>query len=114
MSEDRGSAWADRVADTGSMDTIHSHTGLSAASTRHYRVSAINDVGTGLPSDVVGTTTAAADMLVGNTGQIQESTEAIGDQDRTHSQGFRDGVQSRGVQPVVGGGVRGGCGPGGG
>ena len=91
VSEDGGSAWADRVADTNSTGTIHSHTGLSAGSTRHYRVSAINAVGTGLPSDVVGATTAAADMLVGNTGQIQESTEAIGDQDRTHSQGFETG-----------------------
>ena len=94
VSADGGSAWADLVADTGSMDTIHSHTGLSAGSTRHYRVSAINDAGTGLPSGVAyTTTTAAADLLVSNTGQTGDPgvIEAIGDQDGTHSQGFETG-----------------------
>ena len=91
VSEDGGSNWTDLVADTNSTGTSYSHTGLSAGATRHYRVSAINSAGTGLPSDVVGATTAAADLLVGNTGQIQESTEGIGDQDRTHSQGFETG-----------------------
>ena len=93
VSADGGSAWTDRVADTGSVDTTHSHTGLSAGATRHYRVSAINAVGTGLPSGVAYTTTAAPDLLVGNTGQTGDPdvTEAIGDQDRTHSQGFETG-----------------------
>ena len=39
-------SWSDLVADTGSTDTEYSHTGLSVGQTRHYRVSAINAVGT--------------------------------------------------------------------
>ena len=52
-----GTAWTDRVADTGSTDTSYSHTGLAAGDTRHYRVSAINDAGTSEPSDAVSTNT---------------------------------------------------------
>ena len=43
--------WTDLVADTSSTTTTYSHTGLSAGSTRHYRVSAINVNGTGPASD---------------------------------------------------------------
>ena len=42
-----GSSWSDLVSDTGSTRTSYSHTGLSAGTTRHYRVSAINSAGTG-------------------------------------------------------------------
>ena len=52
-----GSTWSDLVADTGSTATNYSHTGLTAGTTRHYRVSAINSDGTGPASNVaVGTT----------------------------------------------------------
>ena len=56
VSED-GSAWSDLVADTGSSATSYTHGGLSGGSTRYYRVSAINSVGTGLPSSVANATT---------------------------------------------------------
>ena len=46
-----GSNWSDLVSDTGSTSTSYSHTGLTAGSTRHYRVSAINSVGTGPASN---------------------------------------------------------------
>ena len=49
-----GSSWSDLVADTASTDTAYAHTGLAPATTRHYRVSAINAVGT---SDASDTTT---------------------------------------------------------
>ena len=100
VSEDGGSAWADRVADTESADRTHPHTGLSAGSTRHYRVSAINPVGTGVPSGVVYTTTVLSDALVSNTGQSGDPdvTEAIGDQDGTHSQGFETGSNPGGYR----------------
>ena len=46
-----GSSWSDLVADTGSPDTAYAHMGLTPATTRHYRVSAINAVGTSDASD---------------------------------------------------------------
>ena len=49
--------WDDLVADTASTDTAYSHTGLSAGDTRHYRVSAINAVGTSDASDSKDATT---------------------------------------------------------
>ena len=59
VSDDRGGAWTDLEADTESTTTTYAHTGLSPASTRHYRVSAINRVGAGDPSDVADATTDA-------------------------------------------------------
>ncbi len=58
MSED-GATWDDLVEDTESTDTKYAHTGLAPATTRHYRVSAINRVGAGDPSDVADATTDA-------------------------------------------------------
>ena len=59
VSEDAGSNWTDLVANTGSTDTEHSHTGLDPASTRHYRVSAINEIGRSDASNVASATTDA-------------------------------------------------------
>ena len=49
-SDDAGTSWSVLVADTQSTDTIYSDTTLSGGETRHYRVSAINSVGTGAAS----------------------------------------------------------------
>ena len=57
VSSDGGSSWNDREANTGSTTTTYSHTGLSAGTTRHYRVSAINANGTGTASNVDNATT---------------------------------------------------------
>ena len=54
-----GSSWSDLVADTASTDTAYAHVGLDPATTRHYRVSAINTQGTGTPSNVDSATTDA-------------------------------------------------------
>ncbi len=59
VSENEGSTWADLVANTGSTETEYSHTGLNPATTRHYRVSAINAIGTGEASNVANATTDA-------------------------------------------------------
>ena len=52
-----GSSWTDLVANTNSTSTSYSHTGLTAGSTKHYRVSAINSVGTGTASNTANATT---------------------------------------------------------
>ena len=52
-----GNSWSDRVANTGSTNRTHSHTGLSVGDTRHYRVAAINSTGTGPYSNVARATT---------------------------------------------------------
>ena len=57
---DAGSSWSDHVADTGSTDTTYEHTGLSAGTTRHYRVSAINSEGAGAASNEDSATTVSA------------------------------------------------------
>ena len=67
-----GSTWSDLVANTNSTSTSYSHTSLTAGSTRHYRVSAINSVGTGTASNVDNATTSLAtqgspDLVVDNT-----------------------------------------------
>ena len=56
-SSDGGSSWSDLVADTGNANTTYQHTGLTASSTRHYRVSAINANGAGTASNVDSATT---------------------------------------------------------
>ena len=53
------SGWTDQVANTNSTATTYAHTGLAAGDTRHYRVSAINANGTGVPSNVANATTGA-------------------------------------------------------
>ena len=59
-----GSAWSHLDADTGSTTTSYSHTGLTAGTTRHYRVSAITSAGTGPESNVASATTTLGDSLV--------------------------------------------------
>ena len=56
-----GSDWSDLVTDTDSTSTSYTHTGLTAGSTRHYRVSSINSAGTGQASDTDSATTDARD-----------------------------------------------------
>ena len=55
-----GSNWTNLVADAGSTSISYTHTGLTAGSTRHYRVSAINSAGTGPVSNTATGATAAA------------------------------------------------------
>ena len=52
-----GSSWSDLAADTRSATTSYSDTSLTAGTTRHYRVSAINSAGTGPASGSDSATT---------------------------------------------------------
>ena len=60
ISEDAGSSWSDLLDDTGMTATTYAHTDLPPETTRHYRVRAINAVGTGPPSLIASATTDAA------------------------------------------------------
>ncbi len=57
VSTDGGATWSNRVSNTRSTATRYRHTGLTAGSTRHYRISAINSYDTGAPSGVARATT---------------------------------------------------------
>ena len=59
-SSDSGSNWSELVANTGNANTTYAHSALAGGTTRHYRVSAINATGTGLPSNVDDATTGAS------------------------------------------------------
>ena len=59
VSDNGGGTWNTLVANTRSTRTAYSHTGLAPASTRHYRVSAINRIGNGSASGVASATTDA-------------------------------------------------------
>ena len=64
VSTNAGNNWTDLVADTNSTNTRYSHTGLGPDDTRHYRVSAINPVGTSPVSNVAQATTLAVQLTV--------------------------------------------------
>ena len=61
VSED-GSGWSVLETDTGFTRTSYTHRGLTAGSTRYYRVSAINSAGTGPPSNTANATTDSVDV----------------------------------------------------
>ena len=57
VSTDGGASWTVLVANTGSTDTTYAHSGLTAGSTRHYRVSAINTIGASAASNTANANT---------------------------------------------------------
>ena len=60
VSADGGTNWTALINLLGAASTTtHSHTGLTAGNTRHYRVRAVNSVGNGAWSSVESATTAA-------------------------------------------------------
>lgn len=65
-----GGGWSTIIADTGSTDTEYSDEGLDAGTEYNYRVSAINSVGTGDPSDAASATTEAAPASGGFPGPL--------------------------------------------
>ncbi|MDE2804222.1 MAG: fibronectin type III domain-containing protein [Gemmatimonadota bacterium] len=59
VSEDGGARWEDLVANSRNTGTTYVHTGLEPATRRHYRVSAINRIGTSRASRVASAITDA-------------------------------------------------------
>ena len=57
VSPDGNADWTELVANTGNTSTTYAHIGLAVGTTRHYRVSAINSVGAGAPSNIDDATT---------------------------------------------------------
>ncbi len=74
VSSDGGNNWSDLVADTGSALTRYMHTVPSGA-TRHYRISAVNAVGTGPVSDVASATATAS--APGLASAVVERTDSL-------------------------------------
>ena len=70
---EEGATWRDLVANTRNTRTTYSHTGLEPATTRHYRVSAINRIGVGRASSIESATTDAT-VPDAPTGLIATST----------------------------------------
>ena len=70
--------WTGLVADTGSPDIGYSDTGLAAGTTRHYRVSAINVAGTGMPSNTASATTDKPGVTVSATELTVTEGDAAG------------------------------------
>ena len=64
VSVDAGDNWTVLVADTNSTDTRYAHTGLDPDDARHYRVSAINPVGTSPESNVASATTLLVNPVI--------------------------------------------------
>ena len=65
VSSNGTSSWTNLVANTSNTTTTYAHTGLTAGTTRHYRVSAINTNGTGTASNVDSATTAQTTVTFG-------------------------------------------------
>ncbi|MGI0094714.1 MAG: spherulation-specific family 4 protein [Nitrosotalea sp.] len=63
-STDSGTTWSTLVANSASTSTTYSDTGLAASTTYTYRISAINSVGTGSPSNSASATTQSAQATV--------------------------------------------------
>ena len=57
VSPDGAADWTELVASTGNANTTYEHMGLTAGTSRHYRVSAINSDGAGDPSNIDAATT---------------------------------------------------------
>ena len=65
VSPDGSTDWSDVEASTGNAATTYSHRGLVPNTPHHYRVSAINEIGTGDPSDPASATSGPpADVTV--------------------------------------------------
>ena len=86
-----GSSWSDLVANTESTATTYAHMGLNAVTTRHYRVSAINAVGTSVASDSDEATTEATTLVSNFDGSVSATANASVANFITAGQGFTTG-----------------------
>ena len=82
ISSDGGTTWTDHVVDTNSTATTYAHTGLTAGTTRHYRVSARNFqevTFTSIPSNVDSATETAYGVTISETSLTVTEEDTTGD-----------------------------------
>ncbi len=77
VSSNAGTSWTDLEANTGSTATSYAHTGLAPGTTRHYRVSAINSVGTSPASNVASATTGAVTVRLSASSNLVDEGESV-------------------------------------
>ena len=75
-SVNNGNTWSTVISNTGSTNTRYNNTGLSPSTTYTYRVSAINPVGTGSPSNTSSATTTSVVATSGITIDNVQSTSS--------------------------------------
>ena len=105
VSNNAGSTWSVHVPNTRSASTTYTHSPLEAGTTWHYRVSAINSVGTGNPSNVASATTevnapdapTALTAAPDGTSQIRLSWTAPADDGGARITGYRIEVSLTGT-----------------
>ena len=97
VSDDDGGTWTNLRSNTRSVDTTYSHTAVPPGTTIHYRVSAINGLGIGPPSDVAYATTDAGTEVWSPTvtvGLISSNTYPPLSSDETFGYSASDSIDS--------------------
>jgi hypothetical protein len=85
----RDGQWTELIADTGSTDTTFYDTGLSAETTRYYRVSPLSDIGDSFPPGAAVTTTRPTEAEALVTAD-DRTVVHVGRTTLTFAQGSRD------------------------
>ena len=97
VSDDEGGTWTNLRSNTKSVETTYSHTAVPPGTTLHYRVSAINGLGTGAHSDVAYATTDAGTEIWSPTvtvGLISSNTYSTLSSDETFGYSASDSIGS--------------------